>query len=624
MVGWRDSDVNDIFDVVDTYPNTVLNAFSPDPTYDKTPYYTGTAADVPLDNQNPFGSGNDISVNNIITVQYRVDGAAWQNVSGTTSYSFFPLSPPPTSLANGPHTIETRSQNALGRYDASPASDQLTTQGHLRSNSTLSTTSETAIPSTNSSSLYPSLAADTNTKLHLAWAESGQIYYTKIDHSGGGNYSFSPSKENVSSGTGYSSHVFPSITTDYSRRANVAWQAYSGPALETQIILHRRRELSGAWSSATSFDGNDEYHKPSITAYPNVINNQKLRIAWRLSPTFLKLAKYDGTSWTQFTESATGNDPNISANMSASEAAKIVLRSGSTSPYTIATTSQNLPKPAATRIAHYRRGVMQIGKVELAFDVSDFLLQTDGSKTLMDLFAYNDTLVVGFTGEWNEMFRTEPMTLPTSGELIFHNSFSVVNPDLVDEVLPSGAAAIFSLEAVHAATKTPLANLYERVVTRNDILPFRGERRLPAPSALSGQQVYLRVAVKTQGPIVAKPSLVEIYHEMPDSSSLLRPELADATELPKTFALHPNYPNPFNPETSIHFDLPEASEMELVIFNAIGEKVKTLVQGQRAAGSYVEIWDGRNTGGEMVASGVYFLKLQAGDFIATQKMILLR
>lgn len=482
---------------------------------------------------------------------------------------------------------------------------------------------ETTIPSTNSNSLHPSLTADTYNFHHLAWAESGTIYYTKISYSGS-SYTFSPNKENVSNGTGYSNHVYPSITTDYSRRPSIAWQAYSGPALELQIILQRRRELSGAWSSSTSFIGNDDHYKPSITSYPNVTNNQKLRIAWRLASATLKLAKYDGTSWSQFTESATGNDPNISFSMNGSEAAKIVLRSGSASPYTITTTSQNLPKATATRIAHYRRGVMRIGKVEMSFDLGDFYLQSDGGLIPIDLFSYNDTLVVGLTGEWNDMFRTEPVILPANSVLVSQNGFSVINPQLLGNVLPLGTSVSFALEAVHAITNTPLATLYKQVVSRVDTSLFWGKRQFRVPSTLVGQPVYLRVVVSTLGSIVAKPSLVEIYQEVPDSSSLDKPEPANGVAVPKTLALYPNYPNPFNPETVIRFDLPEASEIELAIFNAIGAKVKTLVNGRCAAGQYMEIWDGRNARGELVASGIYFLKMRAGDFTATQSMILLR
>jgi hypothetical protein len=89
--------------------------------------------------------------------------------------------------------------------------------------------------------------------------------------------------------------------------------------------------------------------------------------------------------------------------------------------------------------------------------------------------------------------------------------------------------------------------------------------------------------------------------------------------LPKTFALHQNYPNPFNPSTTIEFDLPKASQVTLKIYNILGEEVATLVSDKLSAGSYSYDWDARN-----LASGVYLYKLQAGDFVETKKMILMR
>ncbi len=169
--------------------------------------------------------------------------------------------------------------------------------------------SETVIPNTNSNSLHPSLAPDTNTKLHLVWEESGAIYYTKINHSGGGNYTFSPSKESVSSGTGYSDHTFPSVITDYSRRPNVTWQAFEGVTFGQNIIVHRRRELSDEWSSATSFIGNQDYFKPSIMGFPNVPDNQNLRATWRRGNDLIWVAKYDGSAWDDFWQGVNGQDP---------------------------------------------------------------------------------------------------------------------------------------------------------------------------------------------------------------------------------------------------------------------------------------------------------------------------
>ena len=98
---------------------------------------------------------------------------------------------------------------------------------------------------------------------------------------------------------------------------------------------------------------------------------------------------------------------------------------------------------------------------------------------------------------------------------------------------------------------------------------------------------------------------------------------------PKRTALLANYPNPFNPETWIPYQLSKPAEVSLTIYAANGKMVKTLVLGHQDAGVYksrsrAAYWDGRNSIGEPVASGIYFYTLTAGKFSATRKMLILK
>ncbi len=90
-----------------------------------------------------------------------------------------------------------------------------------------------------------------------------------------------------------------------------------------------------------------------------------------------------------------------------------------------------------------------------------------------------------------------------------------------------------------------------------------------------------------------------------------------------------NYPNPFNPETWIPYQLAQPADVTLTIFGTNGQLVRTLALGHQAAGIYASksraaYWDGRNNQGERVASGLYFYTLQAGDFTATSKMLIVK
>jgi len=95
-------------------------------------------------------------------------------------------------------------------------------------------------------------------------------------------------------------------------------------------------------------------------------------------------------------------------------------------------------------------------------------------------------------------------------------------------------------------------------------------------------------------------------------------------QLPDHFALHDNYPNPFNPSTAIQYDLPKASDVTLTVYNLLGSKVATLVNSHQEAGTHTVQWTGKNQQGYSVSTGVYFYRITAGDFSNTRKMIYMK
>ena len=97
-----------------------------------------------------------------------------------------------------------------------------------------------------------------------------------------------------------------------------------------------------------------------------------------------------------------------------------------------------------------------------------------------------------------------------------------------------------------------------------------------------------------------------------------------ANARPDRYALEQNFPNPFNPSTTIRYRLPERAEVELAIFNLVGQRVVTLVEEGREAGTYTVGWDGRDVSGEHLGTGVYLYRLRAGRQAQTRKLLLLR
>ncbi len=97
-------------------------------------------------------------------------------------------------------------------------------------------------------------------------------------------------------------------------------------------------------------------------------------------------------------------------------------------------------------------------------------------------------------------------------------------------------------------------------------------------------------------------------------------ENVELTSLPTEYALDQNYPNPFNPTTTIKFAVPEAGEISLSIYNLRGQLIQTLYSGPIAAGRHSVVWNGTDSLGLRVASGIYVYRLTAKDFVATRKL----
>ena len=147
---------------------------------------------------------------------------------------------------------------------------------------------------------------------------------------------------------------------------------------------------------------------------------------------------------------------------------------------------------------------------------------------------------------------------------------------------------------------------------------FRG-LRFPFELKLIGSTLY-----------VADLYQLRIFRVNPDGYSLAVEDLTQSNWTPKIVnptlvtQLKQNFPNPFNPETWIPYQLASDVNVSLYIYDAQGKRIYFKTLGYRKAGSHTAYWDGRNIAGEPVASGIYFYTLQAGDFQATRKMIIQR
>jgi len=133
----------------------------------------------------------------------------------------------------------------------------------------------------------------------------------------------------------------------------------------------------------------------------------------------------------------------------------------------------------------------------------------------------------------------------------------------------------------------------------------------------------IEIPIKFKG----KSTSLEMSYKFVDKSGNVINQSSQSIKIeniPENFKLHQNYPNPFNPVTTINYDLPQQTYVNLMIYDILGREVVKLVSEETPAGYQSVIWNTRNNLGTPVSAGIYFYQIQTKDFVKTRKMVLLK
>jgi hypothetical protein len=152
-------------------------------------------------------------------------------------------------------------------------------------------------------------------------------------------------------------------------------------------------------------------------------------------------------------------------------------------------------------------------------------------------------------------------------------------------------------------------------VTSFDWTPYSLDVTVPEGVDAKALEVRLHVYSRFTGTIYFDDLSVEVIGTTLD--------VKDNT-IPRTFDLANNYPNPFNPTTTIRFAVPQAGPISLMVYNVLGQQVRILAQGNISAGYHDVVWDGKDDRGMTVQSGVYFYRLQTGSVALVKKMVMIK
>ena len=161
-----------------------------------------------------------------------------------------------------------------------------------------------------------------------------------------------------------------------------------------------------------------------------------------------------------------------------------------------------------------------------------------------------------------------------------------------------------------------LTALTDLFLSGNAITDIQPLRKLQQKNPDLNIDIDINAALAPALPMLSFQNRIEMTH-------------TTSTAVPTQMALSPNYPNPFNPETWIPYELATDTDVRITIYNAQGVVIRTLQMGQQSAGYYTDreraaYWDGRNALGEQVASGVYFYQLETDTISALRKMVILK
>jgi len=252
-----------------------------------------------------------------------------------------------------------------------------------------------------------------------------------------------------------------------------------------------------------------------------------------------------------------------------------------------------------------------------------FLDITDGSLRTVDLSGGSETNlgVYGINASWSNNGKA---IVFSDGYNIFTIAVSQAGEPLGDPVqLTFDGTGIYNSQPSWSNDSKTIVFHSNRVTGDFDIWTIAANGG--TPTLLTGNPDYgdYDPSYSKDGKYVAYAGFTTLA-VLPKGNSNNQESLTSNNSVPTEYVLEQNFPNPFNPTTQIRFSIPEAENVTLNIYNSVGQLVKTLAYGNMSEGHHQVTWDAKDNRGINLSSGIYFYRLQAGSFIETKKMILMK
>ncbi|MFZ2323673.1 MAG: T9SS type A sorting domain-containing protein, partial [Ignavibacteriaceae bacterium] len=269
----------------------------------------------------------------------------------------------------------------------------------------------------------------------------------------------------------------------------------------------------------------------------------------------------------------------------------------------------------STSIFNGREGVVGKNDAQFFFALGDILLNGQN----IEFKQIPDTVKINSVELLNEYLETEPFTVNESTNLTYGVQYGITDSALCTDALDSSKIISFKVELVDNQTGEILSTVDKIDYSSNNISQYDNLGYQFDLSGFDKRTLKLRLSVNASDDFNC--SLSERFSDQSQlaKSNYQVKEINSNISKVTNYALFNNYPNPFNPSTTIKYQLPQDGLVTLKIYDILGKEITTLINEEKPAGKY-EV----NFNASQLASGVYIYKIQAGDFVNSRKMVLLK
>lgn len=471
------------------------------------------------------------------------------------------------------------------------------------------------IPNANGSSVNPSvcLRPTTGGRYHISYQQAD----TAVRYLGwrmpASTYGADPT-EYISAGNGCSLNRWPSIalTTPPSGVDTpiVSWTGNT--QYGTTAVIRRKRGAS--WSTTYKVGGMMTYTNATATSSAS---EEAIVGWWNTYGNLTQFVRIKNGLYETVRNLPSPGDIQLSGGSNFA-AVKCAVFDNRVSPYRVNPLTYNfstLQKMGVGELWTGREVIGQIGQVEIVASLGEVYLD-DAKVSFVSMEAEQSESAKGVP---DGSVQTEPFSLSSRSKLTFSSSTWVVRPGLATRELPPGREVDITVALVKATDNRPVVEYPIRTVLQSNVLDTTEVTYNVDCSHIEIGDYFLRLAMKSTEQAVF--GYAEVQYDL--SESLGGPEKlaveGSRSEAPGDVRLGTNYPNPFNPLTTIPFSLPSRMPVTLTVFNTLGQQVAMLVEGEMDAGYHEAVFDATR-----LASGVYLYRLQAGSFVQTRKLVLVR